>query len=154
MRNVETIYFGGGCFWGVEEAFRQIEGVKTTKVGFMGGNKCNPTYEDVKKGFTEHIEVVLVRYERGMLEHLLPLFFSIHDPTSRDKQGEDEGSQYRSAIFYESNRQYVEIRQKIGEGYVTDVRKKEIFYPAEDYHQQYLLKNGTTYCSINKGGVR
>ena len=106
-KKLETAIFGGGCFWGVEEGFRTVSGVINTEVGYCGGSLKNPNYEDVCSGTTGHIEVVRIKFDPSVIsyEKLLDIFWSIHDPTSIDRQGPDEGEQYRSVIFYHNDKQ-------------------------------------------------
>jgi peptide-methionine (S)-S-oxide reductase len=143
--------FGAGCFWGVEEDFRQLPGVLETAVGYAGGNTQNPTYQDVCSDTTGHAEVVTVTYDPAQVsyEHLLDVFFASHDPTTPNRQGPDVGSQYRSVIFFHNPHQEAlalkakDKRQHSG-GYnkpiVTEITPISNFYKAEDYHQQYVQK--------------
>jgi peptide methionine sulfoxide reductase msrA/msrB len=153
----EKAIFAGGCFWGVEYHFRRTKGVIATRVGYVGGSKDNPTYEQVCRGGTGHLEAVEVTYDPAQTtyETLARLFFEIHDPTQVDRQGPDVGEQYRSAIFYLSDQQKSTAEKLIGilreKGYdvVTQVLPVGIFWPAEDYHQQYYDKKGSTpYCHV------
>jgi peptide-methionine (S)-S-oxide reductase len=148
--------FGAGCFWGVEAAFRQHEGVTGTRVGYTGGTLENPTYEDVCSHTTGHAEVVEVTYdpERVSYERLLGVFWGKHDPTQRNRQGWDIGDQYRSVIFvHDSEQQEAALRSKAEEQVnwqapiVTQVEPAKTFYEAEDYHQQYLEKRGRASCT-------
>ncbi len=148
--------FGAGCFWGVEEAFRAVPGVINTTVGYAGGMIENPGYEEVCSGETGHAETVLVEYDpdRVSYEDLLAKFWEIHDPTTRDRQGPDIGSQYRSIIFYftpeqeqaaQKSMQELEESGKYRVGnyrrpVVTEILAAGPFYPAEEHHQQYLAK--------------
>ena len=148
----EIATFGAGCFWGVESAFRQVKGVTDAAVGYMGGSLANPTYEDVCTDRTGHAEVVQLDYDPALVtyEELLRVFFDLHDPTTLNRQGPDEGTSYRSAIFYANDDQ-----KRIAESYiaqldtvhswkhkiVTQVAPLKAFYRAEDYHQDYALKN-------------
>jgi peptide-methionine (S)-S-oxide reductase len=148
--------FGAGCFWGVEEAFRAVPGVINTTVGYAGGMIENPGYEEVCSGETGHAETVLVEYDpdRISYEDLLAKFWEIHDPTTRDRQGPDIGSQYRSIIFYftpEQERAAQKSMQELEESgkyrvgnyrrpVVTEILAAGPFYPAEEYHQRYLEK--------------
>lgn len=152
----EEIILAGGCFWGVEELIRKVPGVIETQVGYTGGSLKNPTYHDVKKGDTGHAESVRIKYEpsKVTLETLLDHFFTLHDPTTANRQGNDIGSQYRSVIFFESDRQKEIAQKKIKEWneskkwkapIVTELKKAETFYDAEDYHQDYLKKNPGGY---------
>lgn len=151
----ETIYFAAGCFWGVEKTFSKLPGVLETKVGYMGGEKQNPTYEEVCSGNTGHAETVKVVYDSSKIscEKLLNIFWDIHDPTSLDKQGLDVGSQYRSAIFYttqeqkdEAEKAKVNKNQELENKIVTEIQKADTFWQAEEYHQKYLEKTGKSVC--------
>ncbi len=148
--------FGAGCFWGVEAAFRQLDGVTKTEVGYEGGSLENPSYEDVCSHTTGHAEVVEVTYdpERVSYERLLDVFWAKHDPTQLNRQGWDIGDQYRSAIFVHDDeqraaaetskeREQANWRRPI----VTVVEPAQSFWPAEDYHQQYLEKRGRSTCT-------
>lgn len=150
--------FGAGCFWGVEEAFRTLPGVSSTAVGYMGGNKQNPTYQDVCSHTTGHAEVVQVEFDPQTVsyEELLNKFFSIHNPTTMNRQGPDVGDQYRSAVFFHSPEQQTAatetIKQltaagKFRDPIVTQIVPAAEFWKAEEYHQQYLKKQGRTHCS-------
>lgn len=153
--------FGAGCFWGVEAAFRQIPGVLSTSVGYLGGTMRNPTYRDVCSGRTGHAEVVQVTYdpERITYDDLLTVFWENHNPTTLNRQGPDIGTQYRSAIFYHDDEQKAaaigskEERDRsgrfgLGKPIVTEITPATEFYEAEDYHQQYLEKRGMSSCHI------
>jgi peptide-methionine (S)-S-oxide reductase len=144
--------FGAGCFWGVEAAFRQLDGVTATRVGYAGGHTENPTYEDVCSHTTGHAEVVEVTYdpERVSYEQLLDVFWGKHDPTQLNRQGWDIGDNYRSAIFFhDEEQQEAALKSKAGEqrNWVTQVEPAQAFYEAEDYHQQYLEKRGRSSCT-------
>ena len=148
--------FGAGCFWGVEAAFRQVEGVTATAVGYEGGRLENPTYEDVCSHTTGHAEVVEVTYdpERISYEELLDVFWRKHDPTELNRQGWDIGDQYRSVIFvHDAEQQEAAARSKAQEQtrhrkeVVTLIEPAQTFYEAEDYHQQYLEKRGRSTCT-------
>lgn len=151
--------FGAGCFWGVEDAFMQIEGVKRTTVGYLGGTLKNPTYKEVCSGKTGHAEVVQIVFdpEKVSYEELLNLFWEIHNPTLLNRQGPDVGTQYRSAVFYHSEEQK-EIAEKSKKALnssgkyrdpiVTEITEASAFYKAEEYHQEYLKKNGLSSCHI------
>jgi peptide-methionine (S)-S-oxide reductase len=148
--------FGAGCFWGVEAAFRQLEGVTATRVGYSGGHTENPTYEDVCSHGTGHAEVVEVTYdpERVSYDQLLDTFWAKHDPTQLNRQGWDIGDQYRSAIFvHDDEQQEAALRSKAAEQtryrrpIVTQIEPAQTFYEAEDYHQQYLEKRGRATCT-------
>jgi peptide-methionine (S)-S-oxide reductase len=145
--------FAAGCFWGVEAQFSTIAGVISTAVGYSGGTKAHPTYEEVCSGTTGHAEVVRIEYDPDKVsyEELLNVFWSTHNPTTKDRQGPDVGSQYRSAIFYQDEEQNVaamaskEARSELGlypDPIVTEITQASEFYLAEDYHQQYLAKQG------------
>ena len=136
--------FGAGCFWGVEEYFKKIPGVLNTKVGYSGGNTDNPTYESVCYANTNHAEVVEIEFNINQIsyEDLLTHFWKCHDPTTKDRQGPDIGSQYRSIIFYfddEQKKSAEKSKNKYQKEYkniiVTEIKKVEKFYQAEDYHQ-------------------
>jgi peptide-methionine (S)-S-oxide reductase len=148
--------FGAGCFWGVEAAFRQLDGVTKTEVGYEGGTLDNPTYEDVCSHTTGHAEVVQVTYdpERISYDDLLKVFWGKHDPTQLNRQGWDVGDQYRSAIFFhDPEQQETAVRSKAEEQtrhrqqVVTQIEPASTFYVAEDYHQQYLEKRGRSSCT-------
>jgi peptide-methionine (S)-S-oxide reductase len=150
---MEKATFAAGCFWGVEETFRTVTGVVSTTVGYTGGNVANPTYEQVCTGRTGHAEAVQVTYdpEQVSYEQLLAVFWNSHNPTTRNRQGPDVGTQYRSAIFFHTSEQEVAARaskeQIEGAGryrspVVTEITPASAFYPAEEYHQQYVAKRG------------
>jgi peptide-methionine (S)-S-oxide reductase len=148
--------FGAGCFWGVEAAFRQVEGVTATRVGYSGGHTDNPSYEDVCSHTTGHAEVVEVTYdpEQASYDDLLQVFWRKHDPTQLNRQGWDIGDQYRSAIFFHDEEQReAALRSKAQEQdslsapVVTQIEPAQTFYEAEDYHQQYLEKRGRSSCT-------
>jgi peptide-methionine (S)-S-oxide reductase len=148
--------FGAGCFWGVEAAFRQVEGVTRTRVGYTGGTLENPTYEDVCSHTTGHAEVVEVTYdpERVSYDQLLEVFWRKHDPTQLNRQGWDVGDQYRSVVFFHDKEQEdAALRSKAREQanssapIVTQIEPGETFYEAEDRHQQYLEKRGRSSCT-------
>lgn len=151
---LKNAYFAGGCFWRLECLFRQVPGVFEVIVGYMGGWTVNPTYEQVQTGQTGHAETVRVRYDSRQIDYpqLLVDFFQFHDPTQLNRQGVDVGPQYRSVIFYvdeaqeKQARAFIE-REKQTQPVVTEVVKAGPFYPAEEYHQQYLAKRGRT-CSL------
>jgi peptide-methionine (S)-S-oxide reductase len=149
--------FGAGCFWGVEAAFRQVEGLSGTAVGYAGGTTENPTYRDVCSHRTGHAEVVEVDYDpaRVSYEQLLEVFWANHDPTTRNRQGPDVGDQYRSVIFYHDEEQRAaalaskEALDRSGRyrnPIVTEIAPAPTFYRAEEYHQQYLEKMGRSSC--------
>jgi peptide-methionine (S)-S-oxide reductase len=149
--------FAAGCFWGVEAAFRQVQGVLETAVGYSGGHYDNPSYKDVCTGKTGHAEVVRVKFdpERVSYDELLDVFWSEHNPTTKNRQGWDVGTQYRSAIFYHDDEQKalatesrdrLEASGKYRKPIVTEITQVSEFYPAEDYHQRYLEKRGLANC--------
>ena len=149
--------FGAGCFWGVEVAFRNVPGVVDAQVGYLGGKLANPTYEDVCTGETGHAEVVQVEFDpaRVSFDELLDVFWTNHNPTTRNRQGPDFGTQYRSAIFYhddeqraaaEKSRDRWDASGKFGRPIVTEITAASEFYPAEEYHQRYLEKRGLASC--------
>jgi peptide-methionine (S)-S-oxide reductase len=170
--DTETIVFGGGCFWCTEAVFLMLKGVVSVEPGYAGGTVANPTYEQVCAGNTGHIEVIKIVYHPDQIafEELLRVFFASHDPTTLDRQGNDVGPQYNSAIFYTTERQqqkaqhYIDVLNKGGymkpastrDGeptrggpIVTQVRKLEMFYPAEDYHKNYYERNKSAgYCQL------
>jgi peptide-methionine (S)-S-oxide reductase len=148
--------FGAGCFWGVEAAFRQIEGVTKTEAGYEGGTLENPSYEDVCSHTTGHAEVVEVTYdpERVSYDELLEVFWAKHDPTQLNRQGWDVGDQYRSVVFFHDEEQReTALRSKAQEQarhrkpIVTQIEPAQTFYAAEDYHQRYLEKQGRASCT-------
>lgn len=152
----ETAVLAAGCFWGVEQFFRQVPGVTDAKVGYTGGKKANPNYEEVSEGKTGHAEAVQIQFDPTKItyEKILELFFKMHDPTTKDRQGNDKGTQYRSAIFYQD-----EAQKKVAEKFMAKVEKSKAwkaplttelvsaqpFYDAEEYHQKYLIKNPDGY---------
>jgi peptide-methionine (S)-S-oxide reductase len=156
---MEKATFGAGCFWGVEAAFRQIKGVKSTAVGYLGGTMDSPTYKDVCTGRTGHAEVVEVEFDPAAVSYddLLNVFWQNHDPTTLNRQGPDVGTQYRSAIFFHTPEQEAAARTskerlqssgKFSRPIVTEITPASAFYLAEDYHQQYLEKRGLSHCHI------
>ncbi|MFN3213145.1 MAG: peptide-methionine (S)-S-oxide reductase MsrA [Henriciella sp.] len=160
------IVFALGCFWGAERVFWQIEGVHVTQVGYAGGYTQNPTYEETCSGKTGHTEVVRVVYDPKIvsLDALLKMFWESHDPTQGMRQGNDIGTQYRSAIYtvnasdmaavIASRDAYNRALSAAGRGEITtEIKPLDAFYPAEDYHQQYLAKNPAGYCGIGGTGV-
>ena len=151
--------FGAGCFWGVESEFRRVPGVVSTAVGYMGSAFENPTYRDVCAGTTGHTEVVQVEYDPSQVSYdeLLDRFWSIHDPTSLNRQGPDIGIQYRSVIFFHdadqqaaalASKQKLELNRTYQRPVATEVTPASTFYRAEEYHQQYLEKQAQPRCTI------
>lgn len=151
--------FAAGCFWGVEATFRALPGVTSTRVGYTGGSLANPTYQDVCTDRTGHAEAVEVEFDPGKIsyEKLLNVFWENHDPTQRNRQGPDWGTQYRSGIFYHSPEQEsaakaskheLEKAHRYSKPIVTQIVPATDFYEAEDYHQQYLEKRGLATCHI------
>lgn len=151
--------FAAGCFWGVEDAFRQIKGVTSTTVGYTGGAKVNPTYQEVCTGATGHAEAVEVEFSPAEVSYLelLATFWKSHDPTTLNRQGPDAGTQYRSAIFFHDAEQEKEARDSkailekervFRRPIVTQIQPAGPFYRAEDYHQQYFEKQGIRSCHI------
>jgi peptide-methionine (S)-S-oxide reductase len=163
---LEQLCLGLGCFWGAERLFWQLPGVVTTAVGYAGGHTANPDYRDVCSGLTGHSEVVLVVWDPSRLDFdtLLRVFWEAHDPTQGLRQGNDVGSQYRSAIYTGNDNQLTQARASrdryqqalSARGFgpiTTELRSKVPFYYAEDYHQQYLAKNPDGYCGLRGTGV-
>lgn len=151
--------FGAGCFWGVEELFRTTPGVIETAVGYSGGNQDNPSYQDVCYTDTGHAEVVHLTYDPAKIsyEKLLDIFWKNHNPTTRDRQGPDVGSQYRSAVFYydeeqkqaaEKKKEELEASGRFSNPVVTQIEPASTFWRAEEYHQKYLMKKGGGSCHI------
>ena len=163
---METAVFAMGCFWGAERKFWEADGVYTTAVGYAGGITPNPTYEEVCSGRTGHTEAVLVVYDPDRISYddLLRIFWESHDPTQGMRQGNDVGTQYRSAIYYEGDEQrraaeasrdaYQKALSASGHGPITtEIAPAPAFYYAEDYHQQYLARNPNGYCGLGGTGV-
>jgi len=155
----ELATFGAGCFWGVQAAFDEMDGVLETRAGYLGGHLENPTYEQVCQDNTGHAEVVQVVFnpERISYGQLLQRFWQLHDPTQKNRQGPDVGSQYRSAIFTHSDEQHklaqasraaLEASGRFSRPIVTEITPATTFYPAEDYHQHYLKKKGLGSCHL------
>ena len=164
--SLQQIVLGLGCFWGAERVFWQADGVYTTAVGYAGGATPNPTYQEVCSGMTGHAEVVLVVFDPAVisLDAVLRIFWESHDPTQGMRQGNDRGTQYRSAIYTfnaqqqlaaeQSRAAYAQELADAGYGAVTtEVAPLDTFYYAEEYHQQYLAKNPDGYCGIKGTGV-
>lgn len=156
---MEKATFAAGCFWGVEADFRKIKGVIATQVGYTGGNSINPTYEDVCTGTTGHAEAVEIIFDPNVVSYdeLLDIFWKIHNPTTLNQQGLDIGTQYRSAIFYQHERQKNEAEKskelaqrkiKYDLKFVTEITPASTFYRAEEYHQQYFEKGGKSGCMM------
>lgn len=155
----EKAMFGAGCFWGVEETFRRLPGVTDAAVGYAGGSRENPTYQEVCTDQTGHAEVVQVEFDPSIVPYgkLLEVFWANHDPTTLNRQGPDVGTQYRSVIFYYSPEQETAAReskqalQQSGRWrreIVTQIEPAPIFYRGEEYHQQYLAKRGLSHCAV------
>lgn len=159
--DVEYATVAGGCFWCIEAVFVELAGVHSVTSGYCGGTTENPTYEEVCSGTTGHAEVVQIAYDPGLIsyEEILEIFFTVHDPTTRNRQGADVGSQYRSAVFYHD-----EAQRAIGEAFIEELDTSDIFedpivterepltafYEAEGYHQDYYEKNPeNSYCTVN-----
>ena len=153
---MEKALFGAGCFWGVEETFRKLNGVLNTEVGYSGGSTINPNYETVCSGTTNHAEVVLVEYDQNQIsfQDLIIHFWKCHDPTTLNRQGPDIGTQYRSVIFYFNDFQKsiaenskINYSKKSNLHIVTEISKAKEYYKAEEYHQKYIQKTGL-HCAI------
>jgi peptide-methionine (S)-S-oxide reductase len=158
-KSLSKATFAAGCFWGVEAAFREVEGVVDTAVGYTGGTKKNPSYEDVCTGKTGHAEAVQVTFDPSVVtyEHLLDVFWEIHDPTQKNRQGPDFGTQYRSVVFYHTTEQEAAARasrehlQRSGRYHMTiatEIVPAQEFWRAEEYHQRYLEKHGRAACHM------
>ena len=154
---MKEIYFAGGCFWGTEHYFKQIKGVVKTEVGYANGRIENPTYQEVYTDQTGYAETVHVKYNPDVvcLEFLLKMFFKAIDPTSLNKQGHDEGTRYRTGIYYIDSEDlpiiekiYVEEQKQYNEKLVVEKKPLQNFYTAEEYHQDYLDKNPNGYCHL------
>lgn len=158
--NMKTATFGAGCFWCVEALFQELKGVEKVVSGYMGGKTQNPSYKEICSGETGHAEVCQIIYNANIIsfDELLEVFWQTHNPTTLNRQGADEGTQYRSVVFYHTDRQ-----KKLAEAYkkkldisgawdnpiVTEITEKSIFYPAEEYHQDYFQNNSNqTYCKF------
>lgn len=151
--------FGAGCFWGVQFEFDRLKGIEKTIVGYMGGNIKNPSYEQVCTDKTGHAETVYIEYDEQIISYgkLLDIFWTIHDPTQKNKQGPDVGSQYRSVIFYYTEEQkmlamkskdQLNASVKFKKSIATEIVSASYFYPAEEYHQEYFKKHGITGCHL------
>jgi peptide-methionine (S)-S-oxide reductase len=166
QENLSQIYLGMGCFWGAERKFWLLPNIHVTAVGYGGGDTPHPSYEEVCKGQTGHIELVLVVYDnkQDMLEKILKIFWENHDPTQGMRQGNDVGEQYRSAIFCQDKNQFL-TAEKTRKAYQSSLSEKGFgpitthiamaknFYYAEEYHQQYLAKNPNGYCGLGGTGI-
>ena len=151
-----VIYLGGGCFWCTESVYKNINGVISITPGYMGGNNPNPTYEEVCEGYTNHVEVIKVKYDHSLsLDQVLSIFFSTHDPTSINRQGADVGTQYRSAVFCNQDERKavidfiknLEVKNIFEDKIVTEVNDIVPFYEAENYHHDFFTKNPQNpYC--------
>lgn len=162
-QQLELTTLGGGCFWCLEAVFQEVQGVERVESGYCGGDLPEPTYRQVCDGTTGHAEVVQISFDPAVISfrQVLEIFFAIHDPTTRNRQGADVGTQYRSAIFYHSTEQQQAAELLIGElnaagiwskPIVTEVVPAPTFYRAEDYHQEYLRRNpGQPYCQMVVG---
>lgn len=156
--SLQKIVLGGGCFWCLDAAYRRVKGVESVTAGYAGGEFPNPTYEQVSGGQTGHTEVVEVKFDPKIinLEQILDIFWTIHDPTQKDRQGGDIGPQYRSAIYYLDESQKTVIDKSLAavkklwpKPIQTEIKPLDKFYPAESYHQDYFAKNPTAaYCQI------
>jgi peptide-methionine (S)-S-oxide reductase len=154
----ETATFGAGCFWGVEWVFMQVPGVTEVVSGYAGGHTVDPTYEQVSSHTTGHAEVVQVTYDPDRVSYaqLLEVFWAMHDPTQVNRQGPDIGDQYRSILLVDSDEQRrvaeaskAKAQKRFSRPIATQIEDLEVFYPAEDYHQQYYFKNGhQPYCHV------
>jgi len=151
---MQTAYFAGGCFWCVEAVFQRINGVVSVESGYCNGSTQNPTYQDICTGTTGHAEVVKIEFNEHLVsfEDLLQIFFDTHDATTPNQQGRDKGTQYRSAVFYVNDGQQTQANQfiqNLSDNIVTEVTKLAVFYPAEDYHQNYYNNNpNQPYCAM------
>jgi methionine-S-sulfoxide reductase len=160
MAKLEKATFAAGCFWGVEAYYKRVKGVVRTTVGYTGGTKKDPTYEEVCTGKTGHAEAVEIEFDPSIVsfEKLLQRFWNLHDPTSKDKQGNDVGTQYRSAIFFhdaeqaktaQRSKDALERSGRLKRPIATQILSSTIFYPAEEYHQDYLDKHPGGYCHVD-----
>ncbi len=155
--NIAT--FAAGCFWGIELKFSKMEGVTNTSVGYMGGEIEQPDYKTVCTGQTQHAEVVQIEFNPNIIDYsaLLNAFWAMHDPTTLNRQGPDVGTQYRSAIFYhtaeqqhlaEQSKKDLDQSKLLADAVVTEISPAKTYWPAEEYHQQYLIKRGMGSCGI------
>lgn len=156
---LEKATFAAGCFWGIEEIFRQVKGVIDTKVGYIGGDTINPTYHEVCSSRTGHAEAVQITFDPNQVPYdtLLEIFWNNHNPTQINRQGPDVGTQYRSVIFFHSevqknlalkSKKALEDLGKYNAAIATHIEPAPTFYPAEDYHQHYLAKRGVSHCGV------
>jgi peptide-methionine (S)-S-oxide reductase len=154
-----SIVLGGGCFWCLEALYQRVRGVSKVDPGYAGGQKPNPTYEEVCSGSTGHVEVVRLEFDPAeiTLSQILEIFWQIHDPTTPNRQGHDVGTQYRSAIYYDGDEQKQEVEKSLkkvaipawGEKIITEIKPLEAFYPAEEYHRNYFKSHPEqAYCQI------
>ena len=160
MSTIQKALIAAGCFWGIEEFYRKINGVKKTTVGYSGGNLINPTYQDVCNGNTGHAEVVLIHFiaEKISYDTIIDNFWKCHDPTQLNRQGFDIGTQYRSAIFFIDNKQEslaIKFKKSLDDSnafpspIITEITKLDVFYDAEEYHQDYYKNNqNQPYCKF------
>lgn len=158
MKNKQIATFGGGCFWCIEAVIQRLKGVESVVSGYTGGTSKNPTYKDICTGMSGHAEVVQVTFDEEVIsyEELITIFMTSHDPTTLNRQGADNGTQYRSAIFYHDDIQRAtvakvisEIKGKFPSPIVTQVTPLDVFYPAETYHQDYYNNNSSAgYCRV------
>lgn len=151
---MQIAYFAGGCFWCVEAIFQRIDGITSVESGYCNGSTENPTYQDICTGTSGYAEVVKIEFDESLVsfKDLLQVFFATHDATTLNQQGNDKGTQYRSAVFYTNNEQQTQAKQfvdKLGDNIVTEVSALAVFYPAEDYHQNYFNNNPSQpYCAM------
>ena len=157
---IKTIYLAGGCFWGVEAYFKRLKGVAETCVGYANGNTMNPKYEDLKAGKATHAETVQIKYDDDVitLVELLGHYLRFVDPYSLNKQGEDEGIQYRTGVYYTDLLDAVTAETYLSSvlepNYKIEIKKLCNFFPAEEYHQDFLTKNPHGYCHVNLGLIK
>lgn len=159
MADLQVATVAGGCFWGVEDLFRKLPGVKSAVSGYSGGHTENPTYREICSGLTGHAEAVRIEFDPDIVDYrdILHLFWEIHDPTTLNRQGPDIGTQYRSAIFVHSDVQMAEAQKSrewaqkhFSRPIVTTIEPAGEFFPAEDYHQEYFARNGGHGCHIRR----
>lgn len=152
---MKIIYLAGGCFWGVERYFQLLKGVTNTEVGYANGNKDNPKYEELKSGEASHAETLKLTYDESIisLEKILEHFLRFVDPYTIDKQGHDVGHQYRSGVYYvdDSDKDIIlnYFKNHLKDNYKIEVKRLDNYFKAEEYHQDYLLKNPNGYCHVN-----